>query len=199
MGSLIFYLLLTGVLMYLCKGTSNSVNRKRSILVAYTIFFIVAAIRYGIGNDYAGYAPSCIYAARYFSMGASLKQGLMAFSEDMEMAHIFFCWLVQWMKYPFVGLYFIYSLLQVGLLYLILKLCAGIFINTAIITNCNAPVHVDIPYKAKCHLYASRLFAEVLKSKPMGVDRFFRCRNCHVRFWCFTTVSGASRPVFRLS
>lgn len=121
MGSLIFYLLLTGVLMYLCKGTSDSVNRKRSIFVAYTIFFVVAAIRYGIGNDYAGYAPSCIFTARYFSMGASLRQGLMAFSEDVEMAHIFFSWLVQWMEYPFVGLYFIYSFLQVGLLYLILN------------------------------------------------------------------------------
>ena len=119
--SLIFYLLLTGILLKLCKVKGDTPRIKRNIYIAYIILFMVAAIRYGIGNDYLGYAPNCTYTARWFQQGHSLWQGLSYFADDNEIAHIFICWLFQWMKHPFVGLYLAYSFLQVGLLYLILE------------------------------------------------------------------------------
>lgn len=119
--SLLFYLSLVVFFMYLCKVRGGAQNKKNQIFIAYFVLFVVASIRYGIGNDYVTYAPDCTYVARWFQNGHSIGQGLSYFSDNVEIAHIIFCWLFQWMDYPFVGLYFIYSLIQVGLLFMILE------------------------------------------------------------------------------
>lgn len=119
--SLLFYLGLTGVLLILCKGKGDGPRRKRNINIAYIVLFVVAAVRFGIGNDYVGYAPGCNSIARWFQSGHSLIQGLKYWADEEEEAHIIICWLFHYMRHPFVWLYFAYSFIQVGLLYLILS------------------------------------------------------------------------------
>lgn len=106
--------------MWFCRDKGSVLIYNRNVIFAFVILFVVAAIRFDVGNDYAEYARDCIYRTNYFSSGHSLIDGIKYF-DDIEFAHIFFCWLLQDLKYPFVGLYIIYSLIQVGILYYILK------------------------------------------------------------------------------
>lgn len=105
--------------MFCCNQYEKNHRLRQWLLLSYAILFMVSIIRFDIGNDYDGYVESIEEITKYAKSGAGLFNLIIDYLYA-DIAYVFLCWACSWLPIPFLGVYFLISVIDIYLLY---KVC----------------------------------------------------------------------------
>ena len=118
-GTLLFYIAILVICMAFLRQYERNKKHRFWLWLSYFVILLISIIRYDIGNDYDGYVDLIDDVSKSSRSGNGLFELIIDYLWA-DVAIVVLSWVCAWLRHPFLGVYFLFSIINTLLLY---KVC----------------------------------------------------------------------------